>query len=55
VQYGPVDVLTVVTNCDIAEGEELTISYIDQSMSTTARLEELANDYKFACVCTECQ
>jgi SET domain-containing protein len=55
VAYGPVDILTVTTNCAVAKGDELTISYIDQSLDTTARLEELATDYKFACICPECQ
>lgn len=38
---------------DIAEGEELMQSYIDQSMSTTQRQKALV-DYGFRCTCERC-
>ena len=46
--------LEFVALADIVEGEELFISYIDQSESREVRMEKLKALYGFTCFCPEC-
>lgn len=54
VQYGPADVLKVVTSQTVEKGEELTISYVDEDASTASRQRHLLQDYHFQCSCAKC-
>ncbi len=38
---------------DIAEGEEICVSYIDETLDVQDRAEELC-DYDFVCQCAKC-
>ena len=44
----------VRTICNVAEGEELLVSYVDLLRPTTARQMVLRYGYGFECVCTRC-
>ena len=46
--------LEVVTLRDVAEGEELSISYIDVNRPSSARQKYLQKFYKFDCKCPLC-
>lgn len=46
--------MQVITLCPIQEGEELTVSYIDESLPRTQRQELLWQQYRFRCRCTRC-
>ncbi|KPI89380.1 hypothetical protein ABL78_1506 [Leptomonas seymouri] len=48
------ETLSVVALRDIADGEELTISYIDTSLPHVERQQQLFEHYLFECRCTRC-
>ena len=54
VEYGPADVLRIVTSMPVECGEELTIAYVDESASTARRQHLLDADYHFQCSCLKC-
>ena len=43
----------IFAEVDIAEGDEITISYVDRALPTAARAARLS-DYNFSCVCARC-
>jgi len=47
--------IEVYALCDIRKGDELFISYIDQTLSRPERQEQLRNHYGFTCTCRKCQ
>ncbi|ELP92579.1 set and mynd domain containing protein, putative [Entamoeba invadens IP1] len=46
--------LSLIALKDIKAGEELTISYIDNSMNKETRLKTLMDQYNFDCKCKKC-
>lgn len=51
------DILYLQANAPIAEGEELTLSYVaflDETRSTRARRAELRGSFGFTCACARC-
>jgi SET and MYND domain-containing protein len=46
--------LSLIAARDIEKGEELTISYIDESASFIERQKQLMTYYKFVCDCKKC-
>lgn len=40
---------------DVAVGEEVTISYIDENRPRSARRENLLSSYHFNCACVRCE
>lgn len=53
-QYGPGHVQIVRAIRDVAEGEELCHSYLDQAAVTVDRQARLRADYDFTCDCMRC-
>ena len=47
-------VCEVRTTRSVQEGEELTISYIDESLPRSHRIKHLRSHYHFECVCPKC-
>lgn len=47
--------VSVIALCDIAQGEELTISYIDETASFSERQKKLQEYYNFVCDCVKCR
>jgi len=55
---GMTGLLSLSTRCSVAEGEELTISYISKPwshLSRVARQRYLQQNYNFGCLCVACQ
>eukprot|EP01009_Symbiontida_sp_KSa7_P007484 NODE_4356_length_350_cov_350.033223_g3755_i0.p1 GENE.NODE_4356_length_350_cov_350.033223_g3755_i0~~NODE_4356_length_350_cov_350.033223_g3755_i0.p1 ORF type:complete len:81 (+),score=8.23 NODE_4356_length_350_cov_350.033223_g3755_i0:75-317(+) len=48
------ETLVVTALRDLEPGEELFISYIDESMEVDKRMQQLDEHYKFQCACTKC-
>ena len=46
--------IRVFSECDIGEGEEISISYIPRHLPTSARQTQLSTVYGFTCTCTRC-
>jgi SET domain-containing protein len=46
--------LVVAADKEIAEGEEITISYVDVNWPGELRREHLKRDYGFTCQCPRC-
>jgi SET and MYND domain-containing protein len=47
--------LTVVAIRDVAEGEELCISYIDARIESVEKRADLLSNYGFVCECARCR
>ena len=54
VTYLATNQIVVLTTREIAQGEELTISYVDENSPGEARREELLQRYGFQCSCEVC-
>ncbi|KAF5153537.1 SET domain protein [Theileria parva strain Muguga] len=54
VDYGKNNIANIIPLCDIREGDEATISYIDENDSFENRQEKLLKNYGFVCECTKC-
>ncbi|CDW78029.1 tpr domain-containing protein [Stylonychia lemnae] len=48
------DVLFVVANRDISEGEEITVQYVARNLSQAERVDLFQNAWKFTCQCDQC-